>query len=74
MSKSKKRQYLSSYWLDKGFKGTVKEKWKGGGIGWNLRISGVERTILDIYLMFPSPEIDIKLCTNYTKIHIYTIC
>ena len=39
-----------------------------GGIGWNLRISGVERYLYDIYLMFLSWEIDIKLCQSYTKI------
>ena len=39
------------------FKGKIK-----GGIGWNLRISGVEWYLLDIYLMFLSREIDIKLC------------
>ena len=44
-----------------------------GGIGWNLRISGVERYLYDIYLMFLSREIDIKLCQIYTKIHIYAI-
>ena len=41
-----------------------------GGIGWNLRISGVERYKYNIYLMFLSQEIDIKLCQNYTKTHI----
>ena len=44
-----------------------------GGIGWNLRISGVKRYIWDIHLMFLSREIDKKLYQNYTKIHIYTI-
>ena len=39
--------------------------------GWNS--SGVERYLSDIYLMFLSREIDIKLCQIYTKIHIYAI-
>jgi len=44
------------------------------GIGFNLRISGVERLyIYDIYLMFLSRYIYIKLCQNYTKIYIYEI-
>ena len=29
--------------------------------------------LIDIYLMLLSREINIKLCPNYTKIHIYTI-
>jgi len=41
-----------------------------GGIGWNLRISGVERYLYDIYQMLLSREIDIKLCQNYTKTYI----
>jgi len=49
------------------FKENVQEKLKGG-TGWNLRISGVERYLLDIYLMFLSREIDVKLCQIYTKI------
>ena len=52
------------------FKENVQEKLKGG-TGWNLRISGVERYLLDIYLMFLSREIDVKLCQIYTKIHIF---
>ena len=43
------------------------------GIGLKLRISCVERYIKDIYLMFLSRESDIKLCQNYTKIHVFTI-
>ena len=38
-----------------------------------MRISGVERYISDIYLMFLSREIDIKLCQIYMKIQIYAI-
>ena len=53
-------------------KETVKDKMKGD-IEWNLRISGIEQYILDIYLMFLSKKIDIKLCQTYTKIHIYAI-
>ena len=44
-----------------------------GSIGYNLRISGVERYIKDIYLMFLFRKIDITLCQMYTKIHIYAI-
>ena len=44
-----------------------------GGIGWNLRISGVKWYIQNIYLMFLSREIDIKLCQVYTQIHRYAI-
>ena len=50
-------------------KGTVKEKLKGV---WG-KITGVERYIKDIYLMFLSQEIDIKLCQNNTKIYMYEI-
>ena len=39
----------------------------------NLRISGVERYIRDMYLMFLSREIDIKQYQIYTKIHVYAI-
>ena len=38
-----------------------------GGIGYNLRISGFELYLQDIYLLILSREIDIKLCQNYTK-------
>ena len=41
-----------------------------GGKRWNLRISGVERYILDM-MMFLSRKIEIKLCQNYTKTYIY---
>ena len=43
-------------------KGIVHEKWNGG-IGWNLRISGVER-----YL---SRKIDINMCQNCIRKFIY---
>ena len=46
-----------------------KRKMKNG-IDW---ISGVELYLLDIYLMFLSREIDIKLCQNYTKTYICKI-
>jgi len=49
-------------------------KWKmKGGLGCELRISSVEWYIWDIYLMFLSCKIDIKLSQNYAKIHVYTI-
>ena len=44
-----------------------------GGIGWNLRISGVDWYIQVIYLMFLSREIDIKRFKNYTKTYICKI-
>jgi len=44
------------------FKGIVKEN--KSGIGWNLRISGVDRDLQEFYLMFLSREIYIKLCQN----------
>ena len=43
------------------------------GVDRNLSISGVERFLLDIYLMFLFREIDIKLCQIFTKIHKYAI-
>ena len=39
-------------------------------IGWNLRISGVELYIRDIYLMFLSREID-KYCVKFIRKFIY---
>ena len=74
-----KTKYHSLYWLYTSCKLRVfqplrdsKDKMKGG-IGWNLRISGVERYIKDIYLMFLSREIDTKLCQSYTKTYIVKI-
>ena len=38
-----------------------------GGIGWNLRISGIGWDIWAFYLMFLFWEIDMKLCKDFTK-------
>jgi len=45
-----------------------------GGVGCNLRISGVERYLKDINLMFLSREIDIKLCQINKKIIYKQFC
>ena len=45
-----------------------------GGIGGNLRISGVERDLYYNYLMFLSRDIDIKLCQLlYQIVNMYNI-
>ena len=53
-------------------KGTDEGKMKGG-IGWNLRNSGVDWDLQKFYLMFLFRKIYIKLCQNYTKTYICKI-
>ena len=66
------RELFLKFHLDILFKGTVKEKMKGG-IGWKLITLALDRDPWKLYLVLISREIDIQLCQIYTKINIFTI-
>ena len=59
-----KTRSMGGIWTSDTYKGCIKGAVRGkmnGGISWNLRISGVD---WDIYQLFLSWEIDVKLCQN----------
>ena len=63
-----KNRSLCNNLNSRNWKGKMKE-----GIDWNLRISGIERYLSDIYLMFLSWGNWHKACQNYTNKYICKI-